>query len=175
MGRLSRLRRMPAREIAFRLRERALRETERIRHGLRRTESVPESAQPELLESLATRFYISPEERKTLPSFVRDNFPEWVRKAIAEADALCDHRVELLGYGAVDLGVEINWHRDPVTGIEWPRRFWAGYDPVHDAAHGDSKTIHELNRQQHLPRLGKAYFVTGDERYAIEAIHQMES
>jgi hypothetical protein len=187
MGRLSRLRDMPPREIGFRLRERILLEAERIRHGLRvagsrlapsRRSSLPDSpgdARPVLLESLATRFYISPEERTTLPSFVRAHFPEWVRKAIGEADALCDHRVELLGYGTVDLGPKINWHRDPVTGVEWPRRFWADYDPVNDTAYGDSKTIHELNRHQHLPRLGKAYFLTGDERYALEAIDQIES
>jgi hypothetical protein len=32
-----------------------------------------------------------------------------------------------------------------------------------------------LNRHQHLPRLGKAFFFTGDETYAKEALAQMES
>jgi hypothetical protein len=175
MGRLSRLGHMPAREIGFRLRERYLLESERIRHGLHGTESWPEAAHSAMLESLAQRFYISPQERNDLPAFVQSTFPTWVSKAIREADALCDHRMELLGYGTVDLGPRIDWRRNPVTGVEWPRRFWADYDPVSETTYGDSKTIHELNRQQHLPRLGKAYFLTGNERYAIEAIDQLES
>src|SRR5580693_1598765 len=100
MGILSRLRHMPAREIGFRLRERISLETERM---LGTAASVPA---PRVLDTLAARFYISPEERKTLPSFVRANFPEWVRAAITEADALCDHRLELLGYGTVQLGAD---------------------------------------------------------------------
>ena len=39
----------------------------------------------------------------------------------------------------------------------------------------DAKIIHELNRHQHLPRLAKAFFLTGKERYADEAIDQIES
>jgi len=136
-----------------------------------RLRASPAEASPLLLEN----FYISPKQRKTLPAFVQASSPEWIDKAVREADALCEHRLELLGYGAVDLGPEINWHRNPVTNVEWPRRFWADYDPVNDLACGDSKVIHELNRHQHLARLGKAYFLTGDERYASEAIAQIES
>jgi len=37
----------------------------------------------------------------------------------------------------------------------------------------DPKIIHELNRHQHLPRLAKAYLLTGDERYSSEAVAQL--
>src|SRR2546430_2134468 len=54
------------------------------------------------------------------------------------------------------------------------RWYWADYDLVHSSA-VDPKVIHELNRHQHLPRLAKAFFLTGEERYAAEALAQMES
>src|SRR5262249_10011838 len=39
----------------------------------------------------------------------------------------------------------------------------------------DVKIVHELNRHQHLPRLAKAFFLTGNEMYAREAVSQLES
>jgi hypothetical protein len=52
--------------------------------------------------------------------------------------------------------------------------YWADYDLV-NAPPADAKLIHELNRHQHLPRLAKAFFITGDELYASEAIDQIQS
>ena len=53
--------------------------------------------------------------------------------------------------------------------------FRIDYRPAHDSGGRDPKIIHELNRQQHLPRLAKAYLLTGDERYASEAVAQLNS
>jgi hypothetical protein len=74
----------------------------------------------------------------------------------------------------MDLGDRIDWHRDPVSGHQWIKRFFADYDLVLNGS-ADAKVIHELNRQQHLPRLAKAFLVTGDERYAQEAVSQLET
>ena len=40
---------------------------------------------------------------------------------------------------------------------------------------GDVKYVWELNRHQHLAVLGKAYWLTGDEKYAAEVICQMKT
>ncbi|MBI4479283.1 MAG: alginate lyase family protein, partial [Acidobacteria bacterium] len=148
--------------------------------------SAPEDSFPDkngfsfkqyLQEGPAQRFYLPgmPEERERLKKFVVGYFPEWRKKAVEEAERLCQHRVELLGYGEIELGRDIDWHRDPVTGQSWPRRYWADYDLVHEATAGDPKSVHELNRHQHLPRLAKAYFLTGEEKYAREAVAQIQS
>lgn len=179
MSTLTRLRSMPAREIGYRLRERLQIEAERIRLHLAPGHTLDTGSHPEaycrgsLALAFDARFYISPSDRVTIRRFVEDHFPEWLEKATTEAEDLCRHRMELLGYEPVELGPKIQWHRDPITGTEWPRRFWADYDPVHDTSCGDPKLVHELNRHQHLPRLGKAFFLTGDERFAGEAIAQM--
>ncbi len=82
-------------------------------------------------------------------------------------------KIELLGYGKIQLGATIDWNRDPYTGRRWELRFWSDYNPEFDNDGRDSKVIHELNRQQHLPRLAKAWYLTGHERYAKEAVAQM--
>src|SRR5262249_18353421 len=74
----------------------------------------------------------------------------------------------------IQLGAKIDWHRDPISGFQWPLRYCANYDLV-SRPPADAKIIHELNRQQHLPRLAKAYFFTGYELYAQEDIANMES
>jgi len=191
IGKLARLRAMTAREIGFRLGERIMIESERMKArlwpalrpaanyvlngGLGGLPCVASSCASYLKQVFATKFYRPSADRESVCQFVRAKFPEWIEKASTEADAIFRHNVDLLGYGRVELGTTINWSQDPITGTVWPRRFWADYDPVHELAYGDSKTIHELNRHQHIPRLGKAFYLAGDERYATEAIAQIES
>jgi heparinase II/III-like protein len=87
-------------------------------------------------------------------------------QVLAQAEALCRGRFDLLGYRSLHFGDPVDWHLDPVSGRRAPRAHWSRIDPL-DAAHiGDHKVIWELNRHQWLVRLGQAYQLTGDERYA---------
>ena len=58
----------------------------------------------------------------------------------------------------------IDWHFDPVHGRRAPLTFWADV-PYLDPDRGDHKIIWELNRHQHWLALGRAFWLTGDERY----------
>jgi hypothetical protein len=173
---LERLRAMSSRELTHRVRAKVSSELDRIVAGI----GVPNqpavaagSFKDYLAGAPADRFYCSHAEN--LQPFIRENFPQWIDRAVDEADKICRHELTILGYGLVDLGPEIDWHRDPVTGRLWEQRFWADYRPEYDSGGRDPKIIHELNRHQHLPRLAKAYCLTGDERYAIEAVAQLNS
>lgn len=73
------------------------------------------------------------------------------------------------------LGKTINWLRDPLTGREWPLSFYADVDIRDGQAIGGVKWVWELNRHHHLVTLGKAYFLSGDERYAQEVCAQLKS
>src|SRR3989442_378027 len=112
--------------------------------------------------------------RRRISALVDECFPVWKARALHEAEKICRHRLTLLGYGDFDLGASIDWNRDPLTGRSWGSHFWADYAPVADPFAGDPKLILELGRHQHLPKLGKAYFLTGEERFAGEAIRQMQ-
>jgi uncharacterized heparinase superfamily protein len=92
---------------------------------------------------------------------------------VARADAILDHRFDLLGSGPTDLGREIDWNADFKAGLRWPS--------VHVSrlpfAVGDSSDIKvpwELSRFQHLPLLAAAARVTGDKRYLDEIGAQLD-
>ena len=173
---LSRLGAMKPHELAHRVRAKFYSEVDRINFGIGVSNPTAPVVMPfkaYLAGTPADRFYWS--HRDNLRPFFQNNFPQWIDRAVGEAEGLCRHEVTLLGYGPVQLGDEIDWHRDPVTGRTWERRFWADYRPVQESAGRDPKIVHELNRHQHLPRLAKAYVLTGDERYAGEAVAQLNS
>src|SRR5262249_35246738 len=127
-----------------------------------------------LREGPARRFYSSTQDRYKTAQFVMEHFPEWFDRAVQEGIRLREHRFNILGHDEVVLMEDIDWHRDPISGYQWPRKYWADYDLVHTPS-ADAKVIHELNRHQHLPRLAKTFCLTGDELYAREAIGQVES
>ena len=173
---LKRLREMSYTEVAHRLREQCRKEIDRIRFksGVREPDIEFGSLKSRLQETVARRFYPSIQQRQRIVQLVNDRFPEWLDRSIQEAECLREHRVNILGYTAVPLGHEIDWNRDPISGFEWPDQYWADYDLVKSPPR-DAKIIHELNRHQHLPRLAKAFFLTGDERFAREALAQMQT
>jgi hypothetical protein len=185
MMNLERLQQISLNELAYRLRERFRRNADRIR--LRSGVFVDEDRELEMLivrhrsslksylqNAAAPRFYPGIKDPEGTSQFIARQFPAWFDRAVSDAHLLCSHRVNLLGYTDLDLGGRIDWHRDPVSRYEWPRRFWADYD-VCNKPPADAKVIHELNRHQHLPKLAKAFCLTADESYAQEAIAQMQS
>jgi hypothetical protein len=169
MERLQRLTAMGPREIVHRTREKAYSQLERIGFA-HRGAPVGSGFKQYLAAAASRRFYRGPEESA---QFIREFFPAWIDRAVDEAEKLMGHEVPLLHFGPLQLGCEIDWHRDPVHGHSWERTHWTVYRPEKDPRNRDSKIVHELNRHQHLPRLAKAYHLTGDERYAAEAVAQL--
>ena len=68
---------------------------------------------------------------------------------VAQADRICCHSFDVLGYKEFDYGSPINWHLNAIHGKETPR--YLDFDEV-----GDSKVIWKINRHQHLVTLAKA-------------------
>ena len=166
---LKRLLTMPPREIAFRIGERARTAMERA--GRHTPPLAPEHFRQFLAGAPAGRFYAGVRD----VGLVQGSFQQWEVRAVREADALCRHDIRLLELGSIHVGREIDWHRDPLTGKTWERSFWTNFNPEQDPGGRDSKIIHELNRQQHLVILAKAFALTGDQRYAAEAVSQLLS
>jgi len=113
--------------------------------------------------------------REELCTLVQKNFPDWVSTVADQADDICHGKISLLAHGEVGLDPVIDWAADPISRHIWPSRYWAGYDLVKDCKTADPKVVQEINRHQHLITLGRAYFYTGNERYAVEAISQLVS
>lgn len=92
-----------------------------------------------------------------------------------DAERVYDHVFEILGTGAQHWGTFLDWHCDRGSGRRWPLRYFKRLFPVVDLTDdSDPKVPWELSRFQHIPTLGKAYWITDNERYASEFMTQIE-
>lgn len=133
--------------------------------GNRLLDRFLEAAPDRFFEGVARQW--SPATAAKCPSSFRNQTTEVAEKILRE-------RFDLLGYRDLSFGDPIDWHLDPVAGRRAPFVHWSRLDPRDPAHGGDSKVIWELNRHQWLVRLGQAFWLTADERYAERAIAIIE-
>ena len=74
---------------------------------------------------------------------------------------------DLLGLTDLNFGSPINWHLEPLSGKVAPRVHWSQIDYLDPATTGDKKITWELNRHQYFATLGRFYWQTKDESYAL--------
>lgn len=84
---------------------------------------------------------------------------------LRRADKALQNKVRILGYGELDLGPDVDWHRDHVSGFVWPLRPAAALDYVQTGRACDVKVVWELNRLQMLFWLAQGYRMTSDHAY----------
>ena len=122
------------------------------------------------LEGAPTRFFAGASDSR-VQEVLHGRFPDTGPRIIEAADRLLQKRFDLLGYRDLSFGDPIDWHLDPVARRRAPLLHWSRLDPLDAEMVGDSKVVWELNRHQWLVRLGQAYRLTGDERYADMFAH----
>src|SRR5438876_557113 len=154
-------------ELACRGRQEASKWLERI--GVAGRAASPPGEAATLLEQFRragpARFFEGTTHAET-PRLITQNVPAYRDETVAVADAVCQRHFDLLGHRGLTFGDPVDWHLDPIMGRRAPRVHWSRLDPLDPASVGDSKVVWELNRHQWLVRLGTAYRLTGDERYA---------
>ena len=91
---------------------------------------------------------------------------------MAEANEICRHRFQLLGYRDVDYGAEMDWHLDAVHGLRAPLIPWFKINFLDFSGVRDHKVTWELSRHQHLVTLAKAWLLTGQETHTREILAQ---
>lgn len=112
--------------------------------------------------------------KKWPSALVAERLPLLPNQTAELAETVLRGRFDLLGYRGLSFGDPIDWHLDPVAGCRAPFVHWSRLDPRDPVPGGDSKVIWELNRHQWLVRLGQAYWLTADERYAERAVASIE-
>lgn len=90
-------------------------------------------------------------------------------RILRAAESAMEHKVDLLGSGSVELGEQIDWHRDYKTGIRWPPAYFRNIEYNNREQPSDVKFPWEVSRLQWLIPVGQAYLLTGDERFAESA------
>jgi hypothetical protein len=124
-----------------------------------------------LLQHFRTRtvprfFAAFDDPQQTLRALRQTLGPQAERRVIEKAGRICAGHFELLGFPDLHFGDPIDWHLEPVLRKRAPLLHWSRIDFLDAAQVGDKKIIWELNRHQHFLTLGRAYWYTGDERYA---------
>jgi len=180
---------MPKDEILFRIAERRIEKRERQAHAsgkdrLSDDEFIREqcglSSQTDAAQTLfddfwskkRMRFFTELYEKKSRQSFIKKHHDD--KAWLEEADRICEDKLTLLG-AEVDLATDGGWQRDPIEGCEWPRVFYTQVSKAKPSTTVDIKYVWEMNRHQYLIVLGKAYWMTGDEKYAEKACSIIES
>lgn len=96
-------------------------------------------------------------------SHARLTKPFDAQSAIAAGERVLSGELPFFGHSE-QTGFPPEWHRDPLTGTEWPRdRHWSEID---DFSLGDIKLVWEPSRFAFVFALVRAYATAGDERYA---------
>jgi Heparinase II/III-like protein/Heparinase II/III N-terminus len=131
------------------------------------------SALEEFRRRVTPRFFAAFEERESVVATLRTRWPDAEGQVLAEAERIRQGRFDLLGHRRVDFGTPVDWHLDPISGVRLPRVHWSRIDHANPAMGADVKLIWELNRHQHFVTLGKAYWYTGDERYAATFLEHL--
>ena len=122
-------------------------------------------------------FFFNPKDKNKIVETIKNEYPNSIEQTINDADEICNHVFDLLGSSKVKLGKEIDWHLDFKSEFRWNTKeyyLWIGkHVTLNDPS--DVKVPLELSRCQHFVTLGKAYWYTGNEKYAKEFVNQIES
>jgi hypothetical protein len=163
-----RLSRMSPAEMAWRVREQALRTTWSRRQVRAADLAALRAKQPAVARD--RRF------SAVLPPGTADLIPDAARRAIIEAaDRLIRGEWEVLGVARTDMA-RPDWFYDPVTGCRSDPGEYAFRINQRSEEHvGNIKQVWEVNRLQHLTLLAAAWYLTGADAYAERTAEQLLS
>jgi len=120
------------------------------------------------------RFFVEPKEQAQLIKEIERYFPHILHESVEEAEAVCRHQFQLFE-ASVQFDEDIPWTSDPISGKPWAMAFYQGIDPFcHRQDLVDFRYVWELNRHQFLIPLAKAYWLTGESRYAKKCLQLIE-
>lgn len=122
----------------------------------------------------AGQFFFDSGSVPSLCALMKARLPQQADWILAQAEQICRHRFDLLGYENLDYGTEIDWHCDRVHDKRAPLQPWFKLEYLDFEQVGDSKVTWELNRHQHLVTLAKAYRLSGNEKFLSESLAQWE-
>lgn len=114
-------------------------------------------------------FFFNPSDTQLKKDYL-SNYAKQAEETIEHANKYLNHEFDFLGR-QIKFDTKVDYHygfeQNPTLNIYFS-------DVNCFISDWDVKITWELNRQQHLPILGKAYFITNNEKYAEEVCDQIE-
>jgi len=133
--------------------------------------SDPKIAADVLLKNFRTRnashFFASFDDPDATRAILQSEFATERQNLIKHAEAIVEGRFQIFGFSDLSFGNPIDWHLEPLSGKRSPLIHWSRISEIDSEASGDKKIVWELNRHQYFSTLGRAYWITGDERFAV--------
>jgi hypothetical protein len=120
------------------------------------------------------RFFFCQDDFGRYGEVLRTLFAEEARLTAEDADRALAHVFRVFDQELTFDG-PVNWHFSADTHKEWPMRPWYEIQTTGSECPGDVKYVWELNRHGHLVTLGRAYWQSGDEKYASEFCEQIRN
>ena len=111
------------------------------------------------------RFFASFDAKDQTLSELRSRWPAAEREILEAASRISEGTFSVLGLRKLELGKNIDWHLEPMSGKRTPLCHWSQLNYLDARIAGDKKITWELNRHQYFLTLGRAYWLTGDERH----------
>lgn len=112
------------------------------------------------------RFFASFDSKEQTLLEFRRRWPGKEQEVIEAANRVSAGVFRVLGLQELNLGKNIDWHLEPMSGKRTPLCHWSQLNYLDATIAGDKKITWELNRHQYFVTLGRAYWLTDDERYA---------
>jgi hypothetical protein len=126
------------------------------------------------LRSLPFYFNVVGSERGPLIQSFQNFFPDRTKAIVKEAERVCAGCLRLFSELVTFAHGKVDWHMDWQTGERLPLIFYRNIAEADPSRGADLKRVWETNRQQFLVILGKAYFLTREQKYAQCAVHLIE-
>lgn len=179
---IKKLRKMSADELVFRAGVLGYKKIEKIKHMLSLdaltdegflkyyvniADKTPEALLKYMRGRRNVEFFVKTYAREKMLAIIDKYYPEVIDKARKKADKICNYEFSFLGVDVRYSDISFSWHTDPISHKQWPIKFYSDIDiSTGNAEYGDVKYIWEINRHQFFIDLGKAYWLSGNERYA---------
>ncbi len=161
-------------ELVFRARtllekklEKWLFRSHRYSRKLRRI-TVPGSVEAFLEHPGRKTFFFHP-TRDACRALFQEHLQKELETTIARAEQFSAHRFDMLG-AQFSFGERIPWQVNPATGKAYEQVFYQDIAIFADDGVTDIKHVWEINRHQFFIEVAKAYFVTGDAKYAHKVL-----
>ena len=127
----------------------------------------PEGFLLDFHETARLRFFFHPRNRKDFFLHLLSQSQPY-DDVLADAQDVLANKFEAFGSGKIHLGDSINWQKDYRSGKEWPMKHLTAAELLDVGNSSDIKIPWEINRFHQTWWLGKAYWSTHSEEYALK-------
>jgi hypothetical protein len=120
------------------------------------------------------RFFAGLTDRAATTAAFRRRWPEPASSTIQSADRIVKGILDVFGH-EIAIGAHPDWALEPLSGRRTALVHWSRIAYLDPRVSGDCKVTWEINRHQYFLTLGRAYWLTGDERYAWTFVRHLAS